>query len=284
MAAFGCAKLPGFDVQRIITSSRALARLPDGADPGDAPDPRRRQVCFQNKNALEINEVYGLRAKLHRQVYQHRTANVAEAMITDMFIAAEPSFRMRGAPSAAHAADANAADADAADADAADADAAHPLANGGASPSPTEQLEAQQQPQPSAPSAGSAGGPSCGSSRGSPLCPAVRLSEAASDPASFVRLTDSIIDEIDNSLCSGLEHAREILDRLKRRDFYTQLPYTVKVPVLPMCPSCNNPTPHEAAYCSHCGASTLARKRVKVKKGNFHVSLIIITELLIIIR
>jgi hypothetical protein len=47
------------------------------------------------KNALEILEIYSLRAKLHRQVYQHRIANVAEAMITDVFIAANEHFRVK---------------------------------------------------------------------------------------------------------------------------------------------------------------------------------------------
>ena len=45
---------------------------------------------------LEILEIYQLRAKLHRQLYQHRIANVAEAMITDIFVAANEHFRVKG--------------------------------------------------------------------------------------------------------------------------------------------------------------------------------------------
>ena len=87
MAAFGSSsKVPGFDIYRIITSSRVLLWNRDKCRP---------EVCFQMKNALEILEIYSLRAKLHRQVYQHRIANVAEAMITDVFVAADEHFRLR---------------------------------------------------------------------------------------------------------------------------------------------------------------------------------------------
>ena len=88
MAAFGCsAKIPGFDIYRIIESSTVLHRR--GACPGP-------EVCFQMKNALEILEVYSLRAKLHRQVYQHRIANVTEAMVTDILMKANDHFRVKG--------------------------------------------------------------------------------------------------------------------------------------------------------------------------------------------
>ena len=93
MAAFGCSSnVPGFDILRIITSSAVL--LCDG-------DPKKGQVCFQVKNALEILEIYALRAKLHRQVYQHHIANVTEAMITDVFLAADKHFRVKGGPGSA---------------------------------------------------------------------------------------------------------------------------------------------------------------------------------------
>jgi hypothetical protein len=87
MACFGSPKPPGFDVYRIIKSSRVMLRG------GDARAP---EVCFQMKNALEICEIYTLRGKLHRCVYQHRIAGVAEAMITDIFLASDDAFRLRG--------------------------------------------------------------------------------------------------------------------------------------------------------------------------------------------
>ena len=91
MAAFGSSKPPGFDIYRIIRSSRVLFR---------AGDPKQSEVCYQVKNALEILDVFALRSKLHRQVYQHRIACVAEAMITDIFLAANEHFRLRGADGA----------------------------------------------------------------------------------------------------------------------------------------------------------------------------------------
>ena len=94
MAAFGCSsEVPGFDILRIIKSSDVLnnEKRKKGID-GRYP----KEVCFQWKNVLEILEIYQLRAKLHRQVYQHRIANVAEAMITDIFVAANEHFRVKG--------------------------------------------------------------------------------------------------------------------------------------------------------------------------------------------
>lgn len=41
------------------------------------------------------------------------------------------------------------------------------------------------------------------------------------DADSFMRLKDSIIDEIDNSTSEPLAKAREICDRLERRDLYS---------------------------------------------------------------
>lgn len=90
MAAFGTQNPPGFDIYRIIKSCKVCYRDKRRLEP---------EVVYQMKNALEILEVYSLRAKLHRQVYQHRIANVAEAMITDVFLEANSHFRMRGASS-----------------------------------------------------------------------------------------------------------------------------------------------------------------------------------------
>jgi len=84
MAAFGSSKPPGFDIYRIIHSSRVVT-----------PRTEPCQICFQQKVILDINEIYTLRSKLHRQVYQHRIANVAEAMITDILYEARESFSIR---------------------------------------------------------------------------------------------------------------------------------------------------------------------------------------------
>ena len=153
-------------------------------------------MCFQAKNALELSEVYTLRAKLHRQLYQHRIANVAESMITDIFLAADAAFRLRGPDG-------------------------HPL----------------------------------------------KLSEAAHNPAAFSRLTDSILDAIDLSMSDGLEQAHELLERLKRRDFYCQVGKEISLATLPRCVRCGNETRIEAKHCSECGTSTATRKWVPDKSG-----------------
>lgn len=42
------------------------------------------------------------------------------------------------------------------------------------------------------------------------------------DADSFMRLRDSIIDEIDDSTSESLAKAREICDRLEKRDLYSK--------------------------------------------------------------
>ena len=41
---------------------------------------------------MDINKIYAMRAELHRNLYQHHVANVAEAMITDILFAAREVF------------------------------------------------------------------------------------------------------------------------------------------------------------------------------------------------
>ena len=48
------------------------------------------------------------------------------------------------------------------------------------------------------------------------------FSRAVLDADAFMRLRDSIIDEIDDSKSESLAKAREICDRLERRDLYSK--------------------------------------------------------------
>ena len=48
------------------------------------------------KKSLPTRQCQVLDLSLHRQVYQHRIANVAEAMITDVFLAADEHFTIKG--------------------------------------------------------------------------------------------------------------------------------------------------------------------------------------------
>jgi len=59
------------------------------------------QICFQLKVATDLVEIYTLRAKLHKKLYQHHTANVAELMITDVLKLANDHFSFRGSDNAA---------------------------------------------------------------------------------------------------------------------------------------------------------------------------------------
>ena len=54
------------------------------------------EVCYETKVARDINKMYEIRAELHSKVYQHRVANVVEAMVTDVFLEAEDAYRFRG--------------------------------------------------------------------------------------------------------------------------------------------------------------------------------------------
>ena len=152
------------------------------------------EVCFQVKNALEISEVYSLRAKLHRAVYQHRIANVAEAMVTDIFLAADPHFRLRGG-----------------------------------------------------------------------LQRTMALSEAAHDVEAFARLNDSILDTIDLSPNEDLYEAIQLIERLKKRDFYQQIGSQIVIETLPKC-HCGQVTRIEHKFCPGCGKSTITRNRTAVLK------------------
>lgn len=70
-AVFGSVQL--FNVDRIISASR-LVRCEDGT----------LSLSFDEKVAFELVEVYALRSRLHRQVYQHRSVLVVEELLKDV--------------------------------------------------------------------------------------------------------------------------------------------------------------------------------------------------------
>jgi HD superfamily phosphohydrolase len=53
------------------------------------------QVCFEEKLAQSLGDIFSLRAKLHKYAYQHRVPRVIDLMITDALLAAEPFFKIR---------------------------------------------------------------------------------------------------------------------------------------------------------------------------------------------
>lgn len=53
-------------------------------------------VAFEEKMAIAIRELFSLRAKLHKQVYQHHVTKAVGHMIADAFRLAAPHFRVGG--------------------------------------------------------------------------------------------------------------------------------------------------------------------------------------------
>lgn len=54
------------------------------------------QICFEEKLALSLGDIFTLRAKLHKYAYQHRIVKVLDHMIADILEAADPFFHVRG--------------------------------------------------------------------------------------------------------------------------------------------------------------------------------------------
>lgn len=54
------------------------------------------QICYEEKLALSLGDIFTLRAKLHKYAYQHRIVKVLDHMIADALEAADPFFHVRG--------------------------------------------------------------------------------------------------------------------------------------------------------------------------------------------
>lgn len=54
------------------------------------------QICFEEKLALSLGDIFTLRAKLHKYAYQHRIVKVVDHMITDVLAEADAHFFVRG--------------------------------------------------------------------------------------------------------------------------------------------------------------------------------------------
>jgi HD superfamily phosphohydrolase len=82
MSCYG--KLPDIHVDRIFKCARVI----------DCEG--QRQICFQEKVALSLGELFSLRAKLHKYVYQHRVVKALDAMVEDALLEADDDFRIEG--------------------------------------------------------------------------------------------------------------------------------------------------------------------------------------------
>ena len=54
------------------------------------------QVCFEEKMAQPLGDIFTLRAKLHKYAYQHRISKVVDHMVSDTLKAADPYLLVRG--------------------------------------------------------------------------------------------------------------------------------------------------------------------------------------------
>ena len=72
-------------ISRLIASCSAMK----GAD-------GEMQLCFEEKMAMSLGDIFGLRAKLHKHAYQHRVARAIDLMFADALLEADPYFTVRG--------------------------------------------------------------------------------------------------------------------------------------------------------------------------------------------
>ena len=80
MSCYG--KLPELHVDRILNCARVISF--EG----------QTQICFEEKVALSLGELFALRVRLHKFVYQHRVVKVLDEMTKNALIAAEDHFRI----------------------------------------------------------------------------------------------------------------------------------------------------------------------------------------------
>eukprot|EP00047_Mylnosiga_fluctuans_P016034 m.51227 g.51227 ORF g.51227 m.51227 type:complete len:541 (+) comp6291_c0_seq1:1199-2821(+) len=104
-------KRNGIDVDKLDyfmrDSTAALGRPPIGCDTGRLIKCSRvcevdgqTQICFEEKMALGILDIFKLRAWLHKYVYQHHTVKVIDDMLCDVLAASDPFVRVPGADGA----------------------------------------------------------------------------------------------------------------------------------------------------------------------------------------
>ncbi|CBH11791.1 hypothetical protein, conserved [Trypanosoma brucei gambiense DAL972] len=56
----------------------------------------QHQICFEEKMALSLGDIFSVRAKLHKHAYQHRVTLAIEQMMIDALYEAEPFFLVPG--------------------------------------------------------------------------------------------------------------------------------------------------------------------------------------------
>ncbi|XP_066442033.1 deoxynucleoside triphosphate triphosphohydrolase SAMHD1-like [Eleutherodactylus coqui] len=56
----------------------------------------KRHICTRDKEVWNMYDFFYTRYSLHQRVYQHKTANAIEIMITDAFLKADPHIKIKG--------------------------------------------------------------------------------------------------------------------------------------------------------------------------------------------
>jgi HD superfamily phosphohydrolase len=56
----------------------------------------KTQICFEEKMAMSLGDIFMLRAKLHKYAYQHRVPCLLNQMMSDALLAAAPHFTVQG--------------------------------------------------------------------------------------------------------------------------------------------------------------------------------------------
>lgn len=94
-----CFGRPALDtrVNRLLFTCRLCFDEEQPSSPGEASSSGGRwQLGFERKMALSLHELFALRAKLHRSVYQHPVTRAIGHMIGDAFELAAPHFKVDG--------------------------------------------------------------------------------------------------------------------------------------------------------------------------------------------
>ncbi|XP_073325867.1 deoxynucleoside triphosphate triphosphohydrolase SAMHD1-like [Pagrus major] len=62
----------------------------------EVEDTFQKQICFRDKEAGNIYDMFHTRCQLHKRAYQHKVTKIIEAMITDAFVEADKHIKIEG--------------------------------------------------------------------------------------------------------------------------------------------------------------------------------------------
>ncbi|XP_039264168.2 uncharacterized protein LOC120339982 [Styela clava] len=154
--------------------------LPVGQD-------EEKHICVHEKECFNLYEMFHTRCSLHRRAYQHKSGNAIDHMISDALVEADRHILFRGKK---------------ADPQNVDWNEAHKLENG-----------CLKLPDPDSPNRNFL-------KDGNDVFHLRTISQCVEDPVAYTKLDDGIFQQILHSDGEHLKKAREILERIFRRDIY----------------------------------------------------------------